>query len=97
VATWSMRGRLDAGRTVSWTGDDWTADKDTTDALNQLPGGPFGPALLTPVGPVYQPHGPRDDVALYLHATALMPGGPVVDGTPPATPAAVAVPDGAES
>lgn len=97
MAAWSMRGRLDAGRTVRWTGSAWTADKATTDALTALPGGPFGPALLTPVGPVYQPHGPRDEVALYLNAAAFMPGGPVVDGTPPATPAAVAVPDGAVS
>jgi hypothetical protein len=97
VADWSVRGRLDAGRTVSWTGSGWTADKDTTTALNRLPGGPYGPALLTPVGPVYHPQGPRDVVALYLNAAALMPGGPVVGGTPPATPAAVTVPDGAES
>jgi hypothetical protein len=97
VATWSLRGRLDAGRTVRWSGTDWTADKDTTAALNALHGGPFGAALLTPVGPVYQPHGPRDDVALYLNAAALMPGGPIVDGTPPTTPAAPAVPDGAVS
>jgi len=97
VAAWSLHGRLDAGRTVRWTGTAWTADAATTDALNQLPGGPFGPALLTPVGPVYQPRGPRDEVALYLNAAALMPGGPVVDGTPPTTPAAVDVPDGAAS
>jgi hypothetical protein len=97
VAAWSVRGRLDAGRVVRWTGSGWTADKDSTAALNELPGGPFGSALLTPVGPVYQPQGPRDDVALYLNAAALMPGGPVVDGTPPVTPAPVAMPDGAVS
>lgn len=92
---WTVRGRLDATRTVTWSGADWTADPTTTAALGQLRDGPYGPAPLTPVGPVYRPRGKRDPVALYLNALSLMPGGAVVDGTPPDVPSAGSVPDGA--
>jgi hypothetical protein len=97
VTAWTLRGRLDATRTVTWSGADWTADPATAAALGARRDGPYGPAPLTPVGPVYQPRGKRDAVALYLNALALMPGGAVVDGMPPDVPSAGSVPDGAVS
>ncbi|GAA0638175.1 hypothetical protein GCM10010174_70030 [Kutzneria viridogrisea] len=97
MPAWTMRGRLDSSRWLQWTGSTWTADAATTDRLQQLPQGPHGPALCTPVGPVYRPEGEADEVALYLNAAAAMPGGPVVTGNAPALPPVPPVPNDAVS
>lgn len=91
--TWIATSRQQTGRFVAFDGEAWSADAATTETLNLI--GPFGPALLTPVGPVYQPRSDLDDIALYLNALSVLPGGATVTGDAPALPEIPAVPAGA--
>jgi hypothetical protein len=50
---------------------------------------------MTPVGPVYTPASAADPAAVFLHAAAILPGGLIVEGTPPDLPEIPPAPDGA--
>ena len=63
-------------------GTEITADEETRSLLWSVEG---GSPLLTPTGPVYEPTGPDDEVALYLFATQIV-GAPRITGNPPEVP-----------
>lgn len=60
-----------------------TADRESRIALDGLRG---QPVKLTPTGPTYHPSGRDDEVGIYLHALAVVPGPVEVSGEPPMVP-----------
>ncbi|MDH6625718.1 hypothetical protein M2271_003529 [Streptomyces sp. LBL] len=80
--SWRVESRTEPGRWVEYDGTQWTADPDTQSLLLIVRN---DPQPLTPVGPVYTPTGPNDNVALFLAATGIVPT-PSVSGSPPAVP-----------
>jgi hypothetical protein len=80
--SWRVESRTEPGRWVAYDGAQWTADPDTRSLLEIVRN---DPQPLTPVGPVYTPDGPDDEVALFLAATGIVPA-PTVTGTAPDVP-----------
>lgn len=80
--TWRIESRTERGRWAAYDGSQWDADPETRSLLEIVRD---DPQPLTPVGPVYTPDGPGDEVALFLAATGIIPA-PSVTGTPPALP-----------
>lgn len=99
MGRWMIRSARDADRWVRWDGAAWTADPVTAARLDALaPGGPFGPALTTPVGPWYTPTSDADETALFINACGALPGGAtLVEGALPADTPPPSLPDGAVS
>ena len=65
------------------TTGDWTADELTTAYMREQVG---RPVPYSPMGPVYQPTGPTDPVAVYLTARVLIPGPQQTSGVLPTIP-----------
>ena len=97
--SWLIRSSLDPTRFVSYSKESgWSADEQTVTELN-VGGGPFGEASLSPVGPFYPSRGEGDEVALYLNAVGVLPGGLLIEegSVLPELPAMPELPDGAEA
>ncbi len=82
--SWRIESELDPSRWVEHDGTRWTADPETAVAMTDLAD---EPQLLAPLGPVYEPQGPGDEIAAFLCARTLIPS-PKVSGDPPEVPQA---------
>jgi hypothetical protein len=79
--TWRIESRTLPARWAEYT-DELTADRETTMIVKVRSS---GSVPLTPTGPLYEPTGPGDEIALFLAALGAIPA-PQVSGTPPAMP-----------